>query len=91
MNQITKIFFVCSLIFFVALSNVAQRRIENLKPTVILISLDGFRCDYADRFKTPTLNRLAREGVRATRMIPSFPTITFPNHLEVNLEKKNRL
>lgn len=46
---------------------------------VILISLDGFRPDYLDRFPAPALRRLAREGVRAA-MRPAFPSLTFPNH-----------
>ena len=58
----------------------AQRRIRDLKPTVILISLDGFRSDYVDKYGPPTLKSLARTGVRAKWMIPSFPTKTFPNH-----------
>ncbi|KXK07007.1 MAG: phosphodiesterase I [Acidobacteria bacterium OLB17] len=61
----------------------AQKRIRDLKPTVILISLDGFRYDYPDKFDTPTLKRLARTGVRAKWMIPSFPTKTFPNHYTI--------
>ncbi|MBX9745325.1 MAG: ectonucleotide pyrophosphatase/phosphodiesterase [Hyphomonadaceae bacterium] len=48
-------------------------------PITILISLDGFRPDYLDRGNTPTLSRLATEGVRAS-MRPSFPSVTFPNH-----------
>src|SRR5690606_13073815 len=61
----------------------AQKRIRDLKPTVILISLDGFRYDYIDKFNTPELKRLARTGVRAKWMIPSFPTNTFPNHYTI--------
>ncbi len=60
-----------------------QSGVADLKPTVILVSLDGFRYDYADKFKTPTLLRLAAEGVRAKWMIPSFPTKTFPNHYTI--------
>lgn len=48
--------------------------------TVILISVDGFRWDYAERADTPTLDRLAAEGVRADGLVPAFPTKTFPNH-----------
>lgn len=48
-------------------------------PLVILISIDGFRPDYLDRGVTPTLSRLAQQGVRA-EMRPSFPSLTFPNH-----------
>ncbi len=47
---------------------------------LLLISIDAFRPDYLDRGVTPTLNRLAATGVRATAMQPSFPTLTFPNH-----------
>lgn len=61
----------------------AQKPVKDLKPTVILISLDGFRYDYIDRYKPPTLNKLAASGVRAKWMIPSFPTKTFPNHYTV--------
>ncbi|NND43694.1 MAG: alkaline phosphatase family protein [Xanthomonadales bacterium] len=50
------------------------------KPYLVLVSLDGFRWDYPDRGLTPTLSRLAREGVRAERLLPVFPTLTFPNH-----------
>lgn len=49
-------------------------------PTIVLVSLDAFRWDYLDRFPTPALHELAREGVRAKSLIPSFPTKTFPNH-----------
>jgi predicted AlkP superfamily pyrophosphatase or phosphodiesterase len=47
---------------------------------VILVGIDGFRADYLDRGVTPTLSRLAAEGVRAEGgMRPSFPSVTFPN------------
>lgn len=61
----------------------AQSRITDLRPTVVLISLDGFRYDYLDKYSPPTLTRLARNGVRAKWMIPSFPTKTFPNHYTI--------
>ena len=60
-------------------------------PPVILISLDGFRSEYltrtfpgSDSFPvTPTIQCLARKGVHAPSMMPSFPTITFPNHYSI--------
>lgn len=52
-------------------------------PYVVLLSLDGFRHDYLDRYPTPAFQRLAREGVRAERMIPTFPTKTFPTHYSI--------
>jgi predicted AlkP superfamily pyrophosphatase or phosphodiesterase len=56
-----------------------QKPVADLKPTVILIGLDGFRYDYLDKYRPETLTRLAAGGVRAKWMIPSFPTKTFPN------------
>jgi predicted AlkP superfamily pyrophosphatase or phosphodiesterase len=47
---------------------------------VILISIDGWRWDYLERFAPPTLSRLAAEGGRAEGLIPQFPSKTFPNH-----------
>ena len=47
---------------------------------LLLISIDGFRSDYRSKAPTPTLDRLAAEGVRAERLVPVFPTKTFPNH-----------
>jgi predicted AlkP superfamily pyrophosphatase or phosphodiesterase len=50
------------------------------KPHLILISFDGFRPDYLDRFDLPNFKRLGERGVRAEAMIPVFPSLTFPNH-----------
>jgi len=51
--------------------------------TVVLVSLDGFRWDYLDRPFAVELRKLAASGVRATRMVPAFPTKTFPNHYTI--------
>ena len=53
------------------------------KPYVILISADGFRYDYADKYNATNLISLRRSGVRAKSMIPSFPSVTFPNHYSI--------
>jgi predicted AlkP superfamily pyrophosphatase or phosphodiesterase len=72
------------LLLAAALAAHAQPRpVKNLRPTVILISLDGFRHDYLTRYGPPHLNSLARAGVRARWMTPSFPTKTYPNHYTV--------
>lgn len=49
-------------------------------PAVLLVSIDGLRADMLDRGISPNLSRLAREGVRAEGMTPSYPSLTFPNH-----------
>lgn len=46
----------------------------------ILVSIDGFRADYLQRGVTPVIAGLAADGVRATAMRPSYPSLTFPNH-----------
>jgi predicted AlkP superfamily pyrophosphatase or phosphodiesterase len=47
---------------------------------LILISLDGFRWDYLQRFEAPTLRQIAAAGTRLRSLTPSYPTKTFPNH-----------
>ncbi|SKB42521.1 ectonucleotide pyrophosphatase/phosphodiesterase [Luteibacter sp. 22Crub2.1] len=49
-------------------------------PPVLLISIDAFRPDYLDRGLTPNLVAMAKDGARAPYMLPSFPSLTFPNH-----------
>lgn len=63
---------VLSICFFVAY---AQD-----KPYVVVISLDGFRWDYVEKYDAKNLKKFAREGVHAEALIPSFPSLTFPNH-----------
>lgn len=57
----------------------AQDRDAGPRPTVILISIDGFRADYLERGVTPVLSQLAAQGATGA-MKPSFPSVTFPNH-----------
>lgn len=49
-------------------------------PTTIIISLDGFRADFLQRDLTPTLNGFIATGISPRWMLPSFPSVTFPNH-----------
>lgn len=53
---------------------------QQKKPYVILISADGFRYDLADKYHAGNLQRLRGNGVAAKSMIPSYPSLTFPNH-----------
>ncbi|AKK72051.1 phosphodiesterase [Chryseobacterium gallinarum] len=50
------------------------------KPYVIMISTDGFRYDYAHKYNAENLLKFSDQGVKAEAMIPSYPSITFPNH-----------
>ena len=49
-------------------------------PYVILISFDGFRSDYVERFDLKNFKTFIKEGAAAEALIPSFPSKTFPNH-----------
>jgi predicted AlkP superfamily pyrophosphatase or phosphodiesterase len=51
--------------------------------SLILISFDGWRWDYQQKGPAPNLEKLIARGVRAERLIPSFPSKTFPNHYSV--------
>jgi predicted AlkP superfamily pyrophosphatase or phosphodiesterase len=51
---------------------------------VVLVSLDGFRWDYARRDGAKHLLALGRQGVWAPEgMLPSYPSLTFPNHFAI--------
>ena len=51
---------------------------------VVLVSLDGFRWDYAKRDGATHLLALGRKGVWAPEgMLPSYPSLTFPNHFAI--------
>lgn len=68
------------LLCFVSIGASAADRITDLRPTVLLISIDGCRYDYLDKIDTPNLHALMARGTRAQYMLPSFPTKTYPNH-----------
>jgi alkaline phosphatase D len=51
------------------------------KHYVVLVSLDGFRYDYAKKYGARHILDLAKEGASAPDgMIPAYPSLTFPNH-----------
>ena len=51
---------------------------------VVLVSLDGFRWDYAKRDNATHLLAFAKRGVSAPEgMLPSYPSVTFPNHFTI--------
>jgi arylsulfatase A-like enzyme len=60
---------------------VAEARHE--APVVVLLSWDGVRHDYPDRAALPGLARMAADGVRAGRLIPVYPSRTFPTHVSI--------
>jgi predicted AlkP superfamily pyrophosphatase or phosphodiesterase len=79
----SNIFILILLSFLIALPGFRKDVRKPYKNYVLLVSLDGFRWDYSRLYNTPNLNKLAKDGVNAERMYPSFPTVTFPNHYSI--------
>ena len=69
------LYFVLLIVFFAS----CQQPIHEA-PYVVMLSVDGFRWDYADKVSTPNLDKIAKMGVKAESLKASFPTKTFPNH-----------
>jgi hypothetical protein len=56
---------------------------ESPAPLVVVLSWDGVRHDGPDRGEFPGLARMARDGVHAGRLIPVYPSSTFPAHVSI--------
>jgi predicted AlkP superfamily pyrophosphatase or phosphodiesterase len=69
---------LCALVFALALAAPSARGAAD--PILVLVSFDGWRWDYTDRPPARNLRALAARGVRVRELVPSFPTLTFPNH-----------
>jgi predicted AlkP superfamily pyrophosphatase or phosphodiesterase len=50
-------------------------------PAVVLISFDGTPAEAVRQPDLPAFAEVARRGAAATRLVPVFPTNTFPNHV----------
>lgn len=50
------------------------------QPYVVMVSIDGFRHDYAENFGAENILAIAENGASTSGMIPSYPSKTFPNH-----------
>ncbi len=70
-----------------AIFNVSNNKNNTLKsqkaPYVLLISLDGFRWDYVEKYKPEFLSQFVAKSARLKSLRPSFPTKTFPNHISI--------
>jgi predicted AlkP superfamily pyrophosphatase or phosphodiesterase len=65
----------------IAVNNGANTAEQQKKHYVVLVSLDGFRYDYPKKYKAEHLLALGARGASSPDgMIPSYPSVTFPNH-----------
>lgn len=94
MIRIKSLFVVYFLVFLTSVAksqdttqNVIANRYNSIeqqqKPYVILISLDGFRWDLADKYQAKNLIKLREQGVQAEYLKSSYPSLTFPNHYSI--------
>jgi predicted AlkP superfamily pyrophosphatase or phosphodiesterase len=61
-----------------------QSALQQQKHYVVMVSLDGFRYDYAKKYGATHLLALGAKGASAPDgMIPSYPSLTFPNHYTI--------
>ena len=62
-------------------ANPPSLAVQQAKHYVVLVSLDGFRYDYAAKYGAPHLDEMAKAGASTPEgMLPSYPSVTFPNH-----------
>ncbi len=52
-------------------------------PYVVLVSIDGFRYDYAEKYQAKEILAIRDAGASAKALIPCFPSVTFANHLSI--------
>ena len=53
------------------------------KPIVILVSIDGLRADYIQKYKPENILKIIQQGIYSANMLPSYPSLTFPNHYSI--------
>jgi predicted AlkP superfamily pyrophosphatase or phosphodiesterase len=74
---------ICTTLFlFPSFLNAKSFEITDNDNHVIIISIDGFPADalWDDRVPIPAIRELAKNGAWSTALIPSTPTVTWPNH-----------
>jgi TonB family protein len=68
----------------ITVSNPPNTVAQQAKHYVVLVSLDGFRYDYPVKYGAPHLLAMGAKGASAPQgMLPSYPSLTFPNHLSL--------
>ena len=71
---------VALLLLLLALAGCATHAEHQTRHAVVLVSIDGLPADVPGSGRMPVLDSIAREGVQAAWLTPSYPTLTFPNH-----------
>lgn len=53
---------------------------KGTKNVVFWLSIDGFNPSYLEKARTPRLDSIMKRSVYTTKLVPIFPSITFPGH-----------
>ena len=69
-----------NLFILLTLSMAAFSQKNEKTPYVVMVSFDGFRHDYVEKYNTPNIKEFIKQGAAAEMMRPAFPSKTFPNH-----------
>ncbi len=69
-----------SVLFVLLMSNSAYG--IKAKPTVVLLSVDGFSFSYLQKYQPKNILSFAKSGASA-QLLPVYPSKTFPNHLSI--------
>ncbi|WP_435353780.1 ectonucleotide pyrophosphatase/phosphodiesterase [Emticicia sp. SJ17W-69] len=78
MHFLSKKLFYIFILFFINVSSFAQNNEKT--PYVVMVSFDGFRHDYVEKYNAKNIKKFIKKGAAAEMMQPSFPSKTFPNH-----------
>jgi len=73
----------CSLLVIVTLLVINEKASCFKQQRVLLMSFDGFRYDYIDKYNMINFKRIVSGGVRAKFLKPQFSTQTYPNHWSI--------
>lgn len=67
-----------ALLFLASIASFAQN-----SSSVLLVSFDGFRHDYIDKYDLKNFKAFRDKGASAEGFIPCYPSLTFPNHYSI--------
>jgi predicted AlkP superfamily pyrophosphatase or phosphodiesterase len=83
MKNLLALLIILSVVQFANAQN--QKKVnapaQQQQPYVILVSADGFRYDYAEKYQAQNILALAKSGVSTASMLPTFPASTQANHI----------
>ncbi|XP_037698687.1 bis(5'-adenosyl)-triphosphatase ENPP4 isoform X2 [Choloepus didactylus] len=71
------------LLFSVFITGCRGNSSYSLTPKLLLVSFDGFRADYLQKYEFPHLQNFIKEGVLVENVKNVFITKTFPNHYSI--------